>query len=365
LEPSIEKCRQILSVSTRAPLREIKEAYLDLAKVWHPDRFAGNSRLEKKATEKLAEINRAYEILLAFYEAGGNEGGMDGPEEVRRAYPPPNEEARGNMCEMPKRHGFFRILMTLCAIAIILIGVTLMVKQRRAEVPVKVILPSPAPESGPESAPKKRPLRSQKSPEKTDTLRPGKQFQDRSGSFTLGSTKEEVLAAQGPPQQISESRWSYGPSWVEFAKGRVIGWYNSTLDSLKVKVIAKAEPERSFFTLGSTKEEVAALQGTPTQISGNRWSYGFSRVDFARGKVVGWYNSAMDPLRIKLAPKSEPERFFFRVGSTKEEVLAVQGTPTQLTENRWSYGYSYVEFENGKVVKWYNSEQDPLAIEEE
>lgn len=127
----------------------------------------------------------------------------------------------------------------------------------------------------------------------------------------------------------------------------------------------KAGPDRPFFTLGSTKEAVAALQGTPTQISGNRWSYGFSRVDFAWGKVVGWYNSAMDPLRVQILPGSEPERPFFTVGSTKEEVLAVQGTPTRLTENRWSYGYSYVDFENGKVVKWYNSEQDPLAIEEE
>jgi hypothetical protein len=46
-------------------------------------------------------------------------------------------------------------------------------------------------------------------------------------------------------------------------------------------------------------------------------------------------------------------------------VLAVQGTPTQISGKRWSYGFSYIDFENGRVARWYNSKQDPLSVEEE
>ncbi|MCX5811995.1 MAG: DnaJ domain-containing protein, partial [Proteobacteria bacterium] len=68
MDTFIKKCFQILGVSRYASLEETKQAYKDLAKVWHPDRFIENPRLQKKATEKLTEINIAYEKLVSFYE---------------------------------------------------------------------------------------------------------------------------------------------------------------------------------------------------------------------------------------------------------------------------------------------------------
>ena len=35
-------------------------------KVWHPDRFGGDPRLQKKAQEKLKEINEAYEAVKNY-----------------------------------------------------------------------------------------------------------------------------------------------------------------------------------------------------------------------------------------------------------------------------------------------------------
>ena len=59
----IDKCYQTLGLNSRASEEEIKQAYRDLVNVWHPDRFPHNQRLRKKATEKLREINAAYENL--------------------------------------------------------------------------------------------------------------------------------------------------------------------------------------------------------------------------------------------------------------------------------------------------------------
>jgi hypothetical protein len=64
---SIERALETLELDPDATPIEIKQAYRDLAKVWHPDRFPeDDSRLRKKAEEKLKEINEAYEILKGY-----------------------------------------------------------------------------------------------------------------------------------------------------------------------------------------------------------------------------------------------------------------------------------------------------------
>ena len=54
----------VLGVKPGVSDRELKAAHRDLAKVWHPDRFLHDPRLQEKAQEKLKEINEAYEQLL-------------------------------------------------------------------------------------------------------------------------------------------------------------------------------------------------------------------------------------------------------------------------------------------------------------
>lgn len=63
LDPS--KAYEVLGVKPGVSNRELKAAHRDLAKVWHPDRFLHDLRLQEKAQEKLKEINEAYEILIA------------------------------------------------------------------------------------------------------------------------------------------------------------------------------------------------------------------------------------------------------------------------------------------------------------
>jgi curved DNA-binding protein CbpA len=55
----------VLALRRGATAVEIKDAYLDMVKVWHPDRFGNDPRLRQKAEEKLKQINLAYQVLVA------------------------------------------------------------------------------------------------------------------------------------------------------------------------------------------------------------------------------------------------------------------------------------------------------------
>ncbi len=63
----INRCIEMLGLKPGASQEEVNQAYRDLVNVWHPDRFVGNPRLQKKAEEKVKEINVAYETIKSFY----------------------------------------------------------------------------------------------------------------------------------------------------------------------------------------------------------------------------------------------------------------------------------------------------------
>jgi DnaJ domain len=54
---------EVLALRPGATPVQIKEAYRDLVKVWHPDRFGSDARLRVKAEVKLQRINEAYRVL--------------------------------------------------------------------------------------------------------------------------------------------------------------------------------------------------------------------------------------------------------------------------------------------------------------
>jgi outer membrane protein assembly factor BamE (lipoprotein component of BamABCDE complex) len=118
------------------------------------------------------------------------------------------------------------------------------------------------------------------------------------------------------------------------------------------KGLHEKEVKGNYFTIGSTKDEVLAIQGTPTSISNNVWHYSYSRVSFSGGKVIG-FNNISNNLKIQIASKSSKLEYF-TIGSTKDEVLAVQGTPTSISNNVWYYSYSRVSFSGGKVIGFNN-----------
>ena len=63
MSAELSKCYELLGVNPGVSAQELKTAHRDMAKVWHPDRFSHDPRLQQKAQEKLKQINEAYDQL--------------------------------------------------------------------------------------------------------------------------------------------------------------------------------------------------------------------------------------------------------------------------------------------------------------
>ncbi len=61
----MDKYYAVLGLRHEASEDEIKQAYRDLVKIWHPDRYVHDPKLQIKAQEKLKEINEAFGRLKA------------------------------------------------------------------------------------------------------------------------------------------------------------------------------------------------------------------------------------------------------------------------------------------------------------
>ncbi len=74
----------VLGVSPQASDDEVKKAYRDLARKYHPDNYANNP-LADLAQEKMKEINEAYDTIQRQREGGGS-GGYSSYGSARGAY---------------------------------------------------------------------------------------------------------------------------------------------------------------------------------------------------------------------------------------------------------------------------------------
>jgi hypothetical protein len=83
-----EQWLSILGLGPDATEKQIAEAYRELVKVWHPDRFESDPSLRKKAEAKLRDINIAYEQLRGYRPPPrGSSPRQASPEEHHAAAP--------------------------------------------------------------------------------------------------------------------------------------------------------------------------------------------------------------------------------------------------------------------------------------
>lgn len=70
---SVQDPYKVLGISPTATEEEVKAAYRELAKKYHPDNYA-DSPLADLANEKMQEINEAYDMIIKRLRSGGGSG---------------------------------------------------------------------------------------------------------------------------------------------------------------------------------------------------------------------------------------------------------------------------------------------------
>lgn len=181
--------------------------------------------------------------------------------------------------------------------------------------------------------------------------------------ITIGSTKTELIRAMGTPDELYYNNWSYGKSMVSVNMYDEITYLSNDGGNLKVSNQEQVEGAPPF-RLGSTREDVTKVMGGPDSIYINEilnekffsWKYGDSSIHFTEDhKVVHWSNKGN--LQVHLGdPDSNADPF--HIGSTKEEVINVMGTPRYIIKTVmgrivWAYGDSFIEFDDEyKVISF-------------
>ena len=107
---------EVLGLRPGASLDEAKQAHRDLVKVWHPDRFSNDPRLQARAQEKLQEINAANDRVRVVLSSPGTRSQPSSsppprppsspPPPPRPAAPPPPRPPQSpSQAGIPRKNG--------------------------------------------------------------------------------------------------------------------------------------------------------------------------------------------------------------------------------------------------------------------
>jgi hypothetical protein len=129
----LAKAYLALGLKAGASPEEIKQAYRDLVRVWHPDRFGHDERLRLIAQDKLKEINGVYEFLQAnVFEASIT------PDQTAPAEPEvtTDDTASAESPSATRSRATFWVILSTLVVALTAATVFLVTNKRRSESPV-------------------------------------------------------------------------------------------------------------------------------------------------------------------------------------------------------------------------------------
>jgi len=283
----LEDYYRTLGLTPGASFAEVKRAYRALVKVWHPDRFLQTPHLQCQALEKMQAINHAYARLQSQQVYQG-------------LYP----------AAMPVGSRPLPLTWLVALVAFVLLRLfasqVLPITQLRLSPHEAALPPAPMPLAvAPLLAPEQTVVEPG-IPYAEPPQAPG-QASAPNMYVTVGSTKESVLAIQGAPTLASDHLWEYAGSHIYFRDDKVVGWEIWPRSPLKVKLLPSSSLNMvpAYFTVGSHKDEVLAVQGTPTRLSDRVWEYGHSRIYFNEGRVTRWEEWRGMPLKARPAAAAE------------------------------------------------------------
>lgn len=363
----IAQALQVLGVDKEATEQEVKQAYKDLARIWHPDRFQGDERLGAKTEAQIKLINEAKAVALDYLKKHGHFRFVRGEAD---AGPRPGTGRARNYDQPPKPWGEHEVKDT-----------------PPREEPRARPRPKAEPKAEPKQEPKQEPEPEPKyqAPPEPDPFYTANSYDDE-GSFSDHMPGSNILIAAVLMIVLLGFLFVIGTSFSDSPKDKVEAYLKAReqqtetglenqIQTLKLTIEEDSmeeedvEPEPaysdSFFTLGSDKMWVSMVQGPPFQIKGTVWRYGFSSVVFDGDSVIGWNSSELNPLSVGMLLDSSRIYGYttFNIGSWKDEVAAIQGPPDKIDGNQWVYGDATVRFNADTVISFVNDHQNRLLTE--
>jgi len=326
---------QTLGLTSDATSDSIETTYRTLVKVWHPDRFAHDPKLRKDAEEKLKEINSAHDYLLNNPRQAPSHPG-EKPPIPERPFVPSDFDFEGEETDEIKRILRRRQKSNIP-------GILLRVGIAVGAIAFIAILAMVGDSFLSTNQMTQRAWDQLKLEVKHD-------FSVHFGSTSTSSEQPVPAPAPAPSATVSAAEIPPAASKEKAAVAQQTP-----------KHIIAAKP---YITAGLTPSEVISVLGNPTSSSGEKMFYSGSEIDFKNGQVAGWKIDAAAPIRVKLWSEtpSVPGLNTFGVGSTKSDVIALQGTPTIFSDNDFGYGNSHVFFQNNHVTSWKDSASVPLRV---
>ena len=335
-----QRCQalRVLELGSTASREEIKSAFHMLAKVWHPDRFQGDAGLKAAAETRLKDINAAYAFLTspagqldAFSPQSDN---LNAAAQSRATIPAKTSFG----IFIPALNLFFKCLLAVIALLLCrYLWIAYDVRSTTSDAVSRVY------DFG------------------KDNVAPSLQGPKQRFLAAINDDLERIgihkaqPAPAAVPAAVLETGEAASASQRNAQPAKTAG-SRSTSSQPAPRVIY------SYITVGSTKAEVLDQVGAPTASTNDKLVYGQSELYFKNDAVTGWKIAAANPIRVKLWPESavDPSLASFTVGSTRDEVLIVQGTPTAFSDDKFEYGTSEVYFQNHRVVRW---KSDPASVQ--
>jgi len=99
MQAATAEAYRTLDLQPGADLGSVRQAYRLLVRVWHPDRFAHDPKLQAASGEKLKDINASYEALVSYLANGSEKRNPPRPD---RAPPKPKPQNTPSASEVYK-----------------------------------------------------------------------------------------------------------------------------------------------------------------------------------------------------------------------------------------------------------------------
>lgn len=269
-----KKFYSILGVFQDDDWGTVRTAYKRQIRRWHPDHFQDMDQ-RKIAEDKSKDINLAYQMLDDYFREFGSlppedttrqekttSTGDQWPSHEYDAGPKHDEFSKSNhgqtsfhKSEQPRRAGYAKMIVVGVVVAIAYI----------------MLEPLFTDSTDSHNAAETTLLGYQDSGLAADNFTP---HQTESSAHAMASIVDNTGDAQ-TDWQVENKGMGFTPS--------------SSLNSGHPAIIS----------VGSSKQDVLAIQGRPLRQTDTAWDYGLSRINFENGKVTGWHESPMNPLKVK------------------------------------------------------------------